>query len=156
MPDSDLSDLAWTTAYRILMTIDTRGRVVYGAQTTIDVFPLFKDLLIEGKSVPGSFLDSIAHALCGSEAWRSEARWRFCCGLLRDSGNPNCQKREQEQEKGGHSVCHRRNFLSFGFSTPFGDVNSSCGGVASSGYLRNGVVTDTGEFARPPASTELC
>src|ERR1700751_1133729 len=95
MPDSDFSNLAWTTGYRILMAIDTRGRVKYGTQASVDVFPLFKVLLIEGKGVTGRFWYSIAHALCGGEAGSGETRWRFGCGLLRDSGKTNCQDRQK-------------------------------------------------------------
>jgi hypothetical protein len=74
------------------MTIDARGRVEDRAQAGMDVFPLFKDLLIESKSVAGRFGYSIANALSGRESWSIKTRRSFCCGLLRDSGNPNCQK----------------------------------------------------------------
>src|ERR1700745_993454 len=92
MPNPHLGNLAGPTGYGILMTIDTRGRVEDRAQAGVDVFPLFKGLLIEGKSVTGRFGDSITDALSGRESWSVKTRRSFCCGLLRDSGNPNCQK----------------------------------------------------------------
>src|ERR1700745_814881 len=92
MPDPHLGNLAGPTGYGILMTIDARGRVEYRAQAGVDVFPLFKGLLIEGKSVTGRFGDSITDALSGRESWSVKTGRGFRCGLLRDSGNPNCQK----------------------------------------------------------------
>src|SRR6266576_7357323 len=92
MPNPHLRNLAWPTGYGILMAIDARGRVEYRAQAGMDVFSFFKALLIEGKSVTGRFGYSIANALSGRESWSIKTRWSFCCGLLRDSGNPNCQK----------------------------------------------------------------
>ena len=76
------------------MTIDTRGRVEDRAQAGVDVFPLFKDLLIEGKSVAGRLGYSIVNALSGRESWSIKTGRSFCCGLLRNSSNPNCQKRK--------------------------------------------------------------
>src|ERR1700747_2897464 len=94
MPNPHLGNLAGPPGHGILMTIDTRGRVEYRAQAGVDVFPLFKDLLIESKSVAGRFGYSITDALSGRESWSIKPCWSFGGGLLRDSGNPNCQKRK--------------------------------------------------------------
>src|ERR1700751_2439509 len=94
MPNPHLGNLAGPTGHRILMTIDARGRVEYRAQAGMDVFSFFKGLLIESKGVAGRFGYSIANALSGRESWSIKTGRSFCCGLLRDSGNPNCQKRK--------------------------------------------------------------
>src|SRR6266550_6590871 len=111
MPNPHFGNLAGPAGYGILMTIDTRGRVEDRAQAGMDVFPLFKDLLIEGKSVTGRFGYSIADALRWRESWSMKPRRSFGGGLLCDSGNPDCQQRKQAQENVGHSVSHRRNLL---------------------------------------------
>src|ERR1700751_1550389 len=94
MPDPHFGNLAGSPRYGILMTIDTRGRVEYRAQAGVDVFPLFKDLLIESKSVAGRFGYSITDALSGRKSWSIKPCWSFGGGLLCDSGNPNCQQRK--------------------------------------------------------------
>ncbi len=113
MPNPHFGNLAGPAGYGILMTIDARGRVEDRAQASMDVFPLFKDLLIEGKSVTGRFGNSIADALSWRESWSIKPRRSFAGGLLCDSGNSDCQERKQAQEKVRHSVSHRRNLLYF-------------------------------------------
>jgi len=111
VPNPYFGSLAGTPGDRILMTINTRGRVVYRTQAGVDVFPLFKSRLIDGKRVTGGFRYSIADALGGREAWSVKARWSFGGGRVGDSGNPNCQRRKEAQKKVGYSACHRRDFL---------------------------------------------
>src|SRR5271156_4930769 len=106
VPNPDLSNLARTPGHRILMTIAARGCVVYRAQASCDVFPFFEVLLVEGKGITGGFHYSIADALGGRKAWSIESGWGFCCGLLCDSRNSNCQKRKEAEEKVRHSGCH--------------------------------------------------
>src|SRR4029077_17387973 len=77
VPDPHLGNLAGPPGYRILMTIDTRSRVVYRTQTGVNVFPLFKALLIQGKGVTGRFRYSIADAPGGREAWSIKALRSF-------------------------------------------------------------------------------
>src|SRR6201987_3292083 len=109
MPNPDLGNLAGPTGHGILMTIDARGRVEYRAQAGMDVFSFFKGLLIEGKSVIGWFGYSLTNALSGRESWSIKTCRCFGCRLLRDSGNSDCQKHKQAQEKVRHFVSHGKN-----------------------------------------------
>src|SRR4029077_10111834 len=77
MPNPHLGNLAGPTGYGILMTIDARGRVETRAKAGVDVFPLFKDSVIKGKSVTGRFGDSIANALSRRESWSIKPRRGF-------------------------------------------------------------------------------